>query len=264
MKSVQHYSKKDVFENWLHRNFQTKYIWPQICYDVNTSQPIHIVFEKNQRNQRYIQWPINHLGTVPSTNIDFTKTPPTLPEGRPWDYRNWHQHALNGRLLNPPSRVPKSFWDWRLQTRPQNNLTCDLDFLCQNDEGRYVGIEATEIYYVDESPNIEQDCYEHFKRLFIYRRGNTGGFNVQQLRAQYAYVKDLFGDLYMIFHQIQKPAYRLVERRVLLIKVDEETLRLIERMLTAKRLPTELRRKIQFYSLNDAFRRLGFEKQLIR
>ena len=129
MKKIQHLNKKEVFSEWIDNNLSLintgVVFWPQICYDFHTTNPIHIVFEKNQYS---FDWPWNSDNYLPwpYTNIDFTFDIPKLPNGVDWDYERWHIDTLNCKLQNSPRFVPSSFWNWRLQTRPQGNLTCDL------------------------------------------------------------------------------------------------------------------------------------------
>jgi hypothetical protein len=236
MKQVLHKSKKDVFSTWLNDYFilkQSKYIWAQICYEWKTGDLLHVVFEKNSANEAYIQWPV-HIPNIAVTNIDFTNGSPTLNNGEPWEYQSWHIDALNCDLLKEPSTEPISFWDWRLQTRPQGNATCDLDFMCKTIENKYIGIEATEIYYVDISSNVNQDVFEHFQRLLKLRKGSSPGFNLKQLKAQNNFVQIFGGRMFMLFHQILKDQqpYRLREDKCLLLEIDDENYRRIETIVS--------------------------------
>lgn len=235
MKKVLYTSKRDVFSTWLNDFYvqkRSKYIWAQICYDWETAELLHVVFEKNSENQAYIQWPVQVPG-VPVTNIDFTTDFPTLENGDPWDYLSWHKSALGCDLMSEPRETPESFWDWRLKTRPQGNATCDLDFFCKTVESEYIGIEATEIYYVDTSPNPNQDVFEHFQRLLRLRKGNSNGFNLRQLKAQKSFVHIFGGRLFLLFHQILKEQqpYRLREDKCLLLEVDDENYKTIESII---------------------------------
>lgn len=262
MKGIMHQSKKNVFTNWLHNYLKSegkKYIWPQICYERNTARLIHIVFEKNQSNEEFVEWPATNLGGVPFTNINFTVVPPILEDGNEWDFNNWYNHALNCTLSRDCTRTPVSFWDWRSQTWPQDNLTCDLDFLYLNSMGKYIGIEATEIYCVDENKDCKLDVFEHFKRLFLYRKGNTGGFNIDQLKAQKNLLASRNGKLYMLFHQfIEKGGkYILREDRVLLIEINDSNILEIENLIKNKKLSDALKREISFNSIDTVFKSLG-------
>lgn len=236
MKKILYTSKRDVFSAWLNEYFtrtSSKYIWAQICYDWNTGELLHVVFEKNTENECYIEWPV-YIPDIPTTNIDFTGSHPTLENGEPWDYRSWHIHALSCVLLNEPTGVPGSFWDWRLNTRPQGNATCDLDFLCKTKEGEYIGIEATEIYYVETSSNFNRDVYEHFQRLLKLRRGSNPGFNLRQLQAQKNFVQIFGGRMFMLFHQILKDnePYRLREDKCLLLEINDLNYQRIESIVS--------------------------------
>ena len=232
MKKILYENKKDVFSNWLNKYFirkQSRYIWAQICYDWDTGNLLHVVFEKNSSNEKYIQWPI-YMPDIPVTNIDFTSGTPTLDNGQLWDYKSWHRDALRCNLSSDPRTEPTSFWDWRLQTRPQGNATCDLDFFCKTVDKEFIGIEATEIYYVDSSADINQDVFEHFQRLLKLRKGNSHGFNLRQLRAQKKFVRLFKGRLFMLFHQIltdQQP-YRLREDKCLLLEINDSNYKRIE------------------------------------
>ncbi len=233
MKKIQYDTKKDVFSNWLNEYMvkkQSTYIWAQICYEWNTGDLLHVIFERNADNKNHIEWPV-HIPGIPVTNIDFTNGSPALDDGKLWDYRSWHRDALRCHLKNNPRTEPASFWNWRLQTCPQGNATCDLDFLCRTVEKEYIGIEATEIYYVDRSSNVDQDVFEHFQRLFKLRKGNNRpGFNLRQLKAQKKFIEFFCGRMFMLFHQIfkdQQP-YRLREDKCLLLEIDDENYKRIE------------------------------------
>lgn len=235
MKNILHSRKKDVFGTWLNDYFlekKAKYIWAQLCYDWNTGELIHVVFEKNTDNEAFVEWPVK-VEDLPFTNIDFTGNEPVLDDGSPWDYYNWHKEALGCELQSSPKATPESFWDWRLQTRPKGNATCDLDFLAKTVKGEYIGIEATEIYYVDESSNINQDVFEHFQRLLRLRRGNRPGFNTKQLKAQKQFVEKRGGRMFMLFHQILKnqTPYKLRDDRCLLLEITDSNLNRIESII---------------------------------
>lgn len=232
MKEIIHSEKKDVFSTWLNdycARKNLKYIWPQICYRWDTGALLHIVFEKNSTNEQHVQWPM-HIPAIPATNIDFTTSPPTLGNGKAWDYQTWHERALACMLSNRPEEAPASFWDWRLKTKPQGNATCDLDFFCKTVDGEYIGIEATEIYYVDPSPDPNRDVYEHLQRLLTLRKGENPGFNLKQLKAQMNFVRRFQGRLFMLFHQILKRRhpYRLRDDKCLLLEINDESYEAIE------------------------------------
>lgn len=236
MKTVLHPKKKDVFSQWLHSHleeFGGSYIWPQICYDWESGKLIHVVFEKNRANEEFVKWPVNNEN-IPTTNIDFTADPPTLDSGEPWDFHNWHEEALKCRLMNDPQRTPVSFWEWRRQTRPQGNGACDLDFFCMSARDEYIGLEATEIYYVEEDSNVNRDVFEHFKRLLTYRKGATGGFNVRQLSAQKDFVAGFSGRLFLLLHQIEKNTtpWSLRDDLVRLLEIDDQTFERVSQLVT--------------------------------
>ena len=227
-----------------------RFLWPQICYDAKTAQPIRLVFEKNNRNRSFIYWPVVSLTKVPVTNIDFTGDVPLLNDGNPWDYQNWHRDVLDCEIMSQPNRSPEDFWDWRSMTRPQGNLGCDLDFLFEN-SGKFAGIEATEIYYVNEDQDINRDVYHHFVNLFVYRKG---GFNIRQLKAQKALLDKLGGSFYMLFHQInsRQVPYFLNDKRTIKLLVDDEVLLEIQNLIDTKSLTASLKTKIEFLSMEDA------------
>lgn len=263
MKSVLHPKRRAVFGNWLHRYLaqnEKRYIWPQICYETGSARPIHLVFEKNRFNAPVIMWPVSHFCHIPSTHIDFTSFPPSLPSGEPWDYTRWHTIALNGPLRHGQcSGVPTSFWDWRKQTVPQGNLTCDLDGIFKDRSGRFIGIEATQIYHVTESADVERDVFEHFKRLFLLRHGRTGGFNLWQLKAQKRVMDLMTGRLFMLFHLIVEKSggiHWVGEDRVLLLEIDDDALHLIETMIKTKVMPLSLKKRITYHNIHAVFERL--------
>lgn len=263
MKKILYESKKNIFSKWLNHYFfnkKSKYIWPQICYDWDTGNLLHIVFEKTLENQNYINWPVQ-IGDIPVTNIDFTCSPPQLDYGKVWDYHKWHQQALNCELAQSPTTVPTSFWNWRLQTRPQGNATCDLDFMCKTVDGKYIGIEATEIYYVDQSSDRNTDVFEHFQRLFRLRKGKTGGFNLRQLKAQMDFVSLFDGRMFMLFHQILKDqnSYSLREDKCLLLELNEESYHGIEHIVNrstdTENIMENLKKQIHFAPIQNIFDR---------
>lgn len=235
MKKVLHPKKKDVFSQWLHSHldeFGGSYIWPQICYDWDSGELLHVVFEKNDGNKEFVEWPVQNE-KIPTTNIDFTTDPPTLDTGETWDFHSWHEMALNCRLMNDPEGTPKSFWEWRQQTRPQGNGACDLDFFCMSARNEYIGLEATEIYYVEEDSNINRDVFEHFKRLLTYRKGATDGFNMRQLSAQKEFVAGFDGRFFLLLHQIIKNTtpWSLRDDLVRLLEIDDETFQRISQLV---------------------------------
>lgn len=229
MKQIQRAHKVDVFYNWVdanlssHKGFAT--YWPQICYDYTNETPLHIVFEK--KNDVFV-WPWDHLVNLPwpHTDINFSNSVPTLADGSPWDYSNWYKTALNGPITMPCSKVPTSFWDWRLQVKPKNNLTCDLDVLHRrNGDGKWVGVEATEIWFVDEdSSNLNQDCYQHVHNLIHLRKD----FNFKALRAQNKFMSALSGKHYLVLHQNNKNKSSLVSSKVMTLELNINMISLLE------------------------------------
>ena len=242
MKEIVHSSKKDVFSNWINQFFLSKgkkYIWPQLCYDWNTGELQHIVFEKNSKNKGSVEWPVKFDQTkVGITNIDFTDCPPKLDDGKEWDFLEWHIDALGCDLKNSPQKPPGSFHDWRLQTKPQGNLACDLDLLCTTNDNGYIGIEATEIYHLEESNDRSKDCYKHFVRLLTLRKS---GFNLLQLKAIMNFMAILDGRAFILLHQFVDNSqnnnhhYRLREDRSMLIELDQTNYHQIERIVKEDR-----------------------------
>lgn len=288
MKQVLHINKRDVFESWINEfcaSKQIKYIWPQICYDNQTGEIIHLVFEKNNKNKDVIEWPVKlNFKTgekIPSTSIDFTQSNPKTETGEDWNYHDWYKHALGGHLQSTCLKTPQSFWNWRSQTRPQGNLTCDLDFLFFKSSNQiYYGFEATEIYYVDRSQNINQDVNEHFERLLKKRKGNMNGFNTLQIKAQLNLLAKLEGGLGLILHQIveepssnqnqirEMPAtyngmktdrqFKLRDDKVVTLKIDEQTIQNIRNFLDApsqNNLDKE-KSQLRFQSLVDVMSKI--------
>jgi hypothetical protein len=250
MKQIQHRHKVDVFYNWVSANLSSQMgcatYWPQICYDWTTEVPLHIVFEKKDG---VFVWPWNHLANLPwpYTDINFSSGVPTLVDGSPWDYRNWHKTALNGDLTTQCSRVPATFWDWRLQVKPKNNLTCDLDVLHRrNSDGVWVGVEATEIWFVDEdSNNLNCDCYQHVHNLIHLRKS----FNFKALRAQNKFISALGGKHYLVLHQNNPDKASLVSSKVMTLELNMHMISLLENM-TGSRL--DVKRNLgQYFVLCD-------------
>lgn len=225
MKGIQHKNKKDVFADWVNQILiphNNKAYWPQITYEWNSCEPMHIVFEKNHQSFAwpwdapvYLKWPV--------TNIDFTNPPPKLPDGTIWDYHNWHQTALGCGVQKQVQEVPQSFWNWRTQTWPQGNATCDVDVFYQRGD-TWVGVEATEIWYTHENQqNFNQDCYQHISNL-IHKRKD---FNFKALYAQAILMESLGGEHYLLLHQINKETNMLVDARVIVIPLNNMTINIL-------------------------------------
>jgi hypothetical protein len=165
--------------------------------------------------------------------LDFTSTPPKLENGKDWNFQSWHYKALKCSLAKNPEKIPISFWDWRLNTKPKGNATCDLDFLCKTKNNEYIGIEATEIYYLDESKNKNKDVFEHFQRLLKLRKGQNKGFNLKQLKAQMDFIKLFHGRMFMLFHEFIKDqgSYKLREDKSMLLEINQTNYNCIERIV---------------------------------
>jgi hypothetical protein len=252
LKTIQHKTKKDVFADWVNQvvipTIPSVY-WPQITYDWYSCKPIHIVFEKNYQSFKwpwdspiYLHWPV--------TNIDCTKNPPILDNGEVWDYKNWYKTALNCSLKQQVREVPVSFWDWRLQTWPQGNATCDMDVLFQRN-GKWVGVEATEIWYVTENlSNYNQDCYQHISNLIHKRKA----FNFKALSAQSVFMDSLDGEHYFLLHQIDKDQGVLVDDKVIVIPLNADTLRILQQHTSNRDdVKNYLGSYTQFMSLREFF-----------
>ena len=251
MKGIQHHNKKDVFADWVNQWLipdNKQVYWPQITYEWNSCEPMHIVFEKNHHSfvwpwdvPIYLKWPV--------TNIDFTDPPPKLPDGSDWDFWNWHQSALNCGVQNQVREVPQSFWNWRFQTKPQGNATCDLDVLYQRGD-TWVGVEATEIWYVDENEQCHnRDCYHHISNLIRKRKA----FNFNALLAQAIFMQSMGGEHYFLLHQINK-AGMLVDARVIIIPLNSTTINILqEHCNTREGVKQYLGPHIRFMSMIEFF-----------
>tara|TARA_Y100000768_G_C23985665_1_gene688686 strand:- start:130 stop:894 length:765 start_codon:yes stop_codon:yes gene_type:complete len=252
MKGVQHNTKKDVFTDWVNQvvtpKIQSVY-WPQITYEWSSCKPIHIVFEKNQQS---FKWPWDSPVNLrwPVTNIDFTKVPPIMASGELWDYNNWYKAALGCSLSREAREVPISFWNWRLQTWPQGNATCDIDLLFQRND-KWIGVEATEIWYVKEDEsNYNEDCYQHISNLIHKRKA----FNHKALLAQSIFMDSLGGEHYFLLHKIDKNRGVLVDDRVIVIPLNLETLRILQQHTSDRNeVKKYLEPYIQFIPLRDFF-----------
>ncbi|MFC1776119.1 hypothetical protein ACFL3I_02105 [Pseudomonadota bacterium] len=253
MKNVQHANKKDVFADWISANLcslsDSEVYWPQICYDWSSEHPIHIIFEKNRQS---FNWPWQSAIYLPYsfTNIDFTTSPPSLANGSRWNYENWYQDALNGPLQKVAECDPVSFWNWRLMTRPKGNLTCDLDVL-YNKGGLWIGVEATEIWYVDEnSQNFDEDCFQHVCNLIHKRKA----FNFKALRAQCTFMEALNGEHYFVLHRIDKGTSTLVDDKVMVLPLNSQTIAVLESGTGSREdVKNNLGHLFRFQSLSDFF-----------
>lgn len=253
MKAVQHASKKDVFADWVSANLcvsdDSQVYCPQINYDWRTEKPIHIVFEKNHNSFNW-PWRSDIYLPYPFTNIDFTEMPPILDNGTSWEYESWYQDALGCELYKAAEAVPDSFWNWRSMTRPQGNAACDLDVLYKTGDV-WVGVEATEIWFVEENEsNHNQDCYQHVHNLIHKRKA----FNFKALRAQCIFMDTVGGEHYFVLHQIDKSKERLVEGRVMVLPLDMATIELLERGTGSRdQVKKNLGHLFRFQSLNEFF-----------
>jgi hypothetical protein len=251
LKSIQYRNKKDVFADWVKANvipYNAKVYWPQITYNWRSSTPIHIVFEKNKPfvwpwdTPVYLKWPV--------TNIDFTTHPPSLPDGEDWDYNNWYKDALECSLQKQVREVPQSFWNWRLQTYPKGNATCDMDVLIEKND-KWIGVEATEIWYVSEDQsNHQRDCFQHISNL-IHKRKD---FNFKALYAQAVFMESLGGEHYFLLHRIDNERDIVVDDRVIIIPLNKDTLRILKEQSKSRAdVKAHLGPYIQFISLNEFF-----------
>ncbi|RZD15570.1 MAG: hypothetical protein EVJ46_09945 [Candidatus Acididesulfobacter guangdongensis] len=216
MKNIQT-NKVKVFENWRISviNNYGEFIWPQINYNLK-AEPISIVFEiKNNINnpqsilfnqicQLISSIPINCIKISFQKNspykIDNTKISSMLN-------LTLSKNISNNDLIN-------SYWQYRLETRPLNCLTCDIDSLELSNNKKLISIEAT---YLFDTVNI-QSAIENIFKTFKFRCNKV---NPKQYLVQQNFISKLNGKAYILFHQISNNTTLDTKNQCLLLENNE-------------------------------------------
>ena len=208
MKSQHTTDRRDSFTDWRISkiNLFGPFLWPQINYDFKNANVISVVFEQNGELNSNI--PLQRLESTGITNflVNFID-----PRSSNYVIPSELAKSLKLRLANPlpADWKGKTYWQYRLATRPQNCLTSDIDALEIKADGSFVAIEAAQLY---DTSNIDV-AIRHIFRSFKFRPNQV---NPKQYFAQHKYAKKINGESYILFHQITqgqidstKPAFTI-------------------------------------------------------
>lgn len=198
--------KIDSFTNWriniresLPNNLKIRsFVWIQVNYSIDCNANkcnIHsVIFEEKAESNintsrkliEQIQYKLN-LVNIPSYCLNLT----TIPS---------YQIAeiLNLKLLYNPKYINyDSYWNYRLDTKPQNCLTCDIDSFEIGKEF-FILIEAAQLFNTNKNTQLE-DVVRHIFRTFARRKNKVNPF---QYIAQNAVAQRLNSKSFIMFHKI--------------------------------------------------------------
>lgn len=181
-----------TFEVWRKNNICKfgNFIWPQINYNVNSADIISIIFEeKDNINLNIVEF-IKKLNNIQYFILNFVnnKSPHYV------NVANLH-NKLGLILGKPLSTKVESYWDYRLNTKPQNCLTTDIDSL-EIGKTKLAGIEAAQLF---DTTTIDR-AIPHIFRTFRFR---TNKVNEKQYLAQHKLMQQIGGKAFILFHTIQ-------------------------------------------------------------
>ena len=201
MKNIQT-SKVDSFTYWRLNNIHKygEFNWLQLNYDPITADIMHIVIEVKERInttpeklkdkiEKQLKKPI------PIFILDFNN-----PKSKYYvDVNNLHKKIglkINEHYLNDIKNV-KSYWEYRLYTKPQNCLTTDIDVLEYNNKiNLFMLIEAAQLY---NTKNINE-AIKHIFKTFKFRKNQV---NVLQYKSHIKLAELLDVKAYILFHEIE-------------------------------------------------------------
>ena len=195
MKSQHTSDRKDSFLDWrLSKAVEFgKFWWPQLNYDFATASTISVVFEEQNYLNLNIPEALTHA-KIPGYIINFV------------DKNSGHyvppKQLANLLNLQLATHIPddwngKTYWAYRLSTRPQNCLTADVDALELTSNFNWVGVEAAQLYDTSSVDN----AIRHIFRTFKFRPNQV---NPKQYLAQHKYLSSLGGQSFILFHKINQ------------------------------------------------------------
>jgi len=218
MKNIQT-SKVDSFTCWRLNNIHKygEFNWLQLNYDPTTADIMHIIIEvKEQINtepeklKKKIEKQLKR--PIPIYILDFNN-----PKSEYYvDVNNLHKKiglVINEHSLKNIKNV-KSYWEYRLHTKPQNCLTADIDVLEHNNKiNLFILIEAAQLY---NTQNLYK-AIEHIFKTFKFRKNQV---NVLQYKSHVELAKLLEAKAYILFHEIENRKLK-DDRECLLLNNDD-------------------------------------------
>ena len=198
-------NKIDSFANWrtgIHQKLTQNnlkirsFVWIQINYisnhDTNFCDVVSIVFEKKDKANvgekliSQIQEKFS-LFNIPSHYLDFN----ILSSKE-------IANILNLKLSSEPERDKyDSYWDYRLDTKPKNCLTCDIDAF-EVGQNNFILIEAAQLFNTNKNEQLTE-VIKHIFRTFIKRANKVNAF---QYMVQDVIAQRLDAKSYIVFHKI--------------------------------------------------------------
>ena len=209
MKNIQT-AKVDSFTYWRLNNIHKygEFNWLQLNYNPNTADIMHIIIEVKEKINIEPEKLKNKIEKqlkkyTPIFILDFNN-----PKSKYYvDVNNLHKKMgliINEYYLNNIKNV-KSYWEYRLCTRPKNCLTADIDVLEYNSNS-FIIIEAAELY---NTKNINESI-KHIFRTFKFRKNQV---NVLQYKSHIKLAELLDSKAYILFHEIEKENKKLKDNK---------------------------------------------------
>ena len=253
MKNIQHYNKKDSFMEWRIRNIKCygNIYWLQLNYNPETSDILSVILEKRPP---YINIKIEKLKEILTKNnikyfiLDFN----VLNFNDVLNLDRKIGLILKDKLNKENAKFIDSYWKYRLQTRPQNCLTADVDSL-EIINNKIILIEAAQLF---ETCNIDE-AVKHIYRTFRFRKNKV---NEKQYYSHIKLANIINAKSYILFHKIKNG--KLMEEDCCLILENNENF--INMLKDIKYINNELnfiskykdyldKNLIKFPSIKDAY-----------
>ncbi|EGK7523356.1 hypothetical protein IO408_001437 [Campylobacter lari] len=210
MKAIQT-NKVNSFENWRINNINLygNFIWPQINYNVENADIISIIFEEKNNINNALDCILCKIQNLPYFVLNFQ-------DSKSKYYTNGYdlKAKIGLRLYKEFKGSCNSYWQYRLQTKPQNCLTADIDSLEVSNNGKFIGIEAAYLFCTDSIDLAIPNIFNTFK----FRVNQV---NEKQYLSQYKLMRLLHGESFILFHMINKEDNSVnTSNNVLLLKND--------------------------------------------
>lgn len=205
-------NRADSFLRWRCRHIEAfgMFWWPQLNYDVNTAETISVVFEQRGIVNNDVP-AILESTTIRNFILNFTDT----------NSEHYIQPTKLASVLGlvlgtplPNTWTDNTYWDYRLNTRPQNCLTADIDALEIKANGSIVSVEAAQLF---DTSNVDI-AMRHIFRTFKFRPNQV---NPQQYLSQHKYTKIFGGTSFILFHKINEDGTLNTRDKVFTLKNDE-------------------------------------------
>jgi len=206
MKNIQTL-KVDSFTYWRLNNIHKygNFNWLQLNYNPNTADIMHIIIEIKDRINtapEYLKDKIEKQlkEPIPIFILDFND-----PKSKYYvDLNTLHKKiglTINEYYLKNIKNI-KSYWEYRLYTKPQNCLTADIDVLEYNNKLNFMIIEAAELY---DTKNINE-AIKHIFKTFKFRKNQV---NELQYKSHIKFATLLKTKAYILFHEIERENKKL-------------------------------------------------------